>query len=196
MSTAHNELQTLIATLAELHGVLERLRGEFVHGIKTPADYARATLLLDELTDGRELSKVEERILLELEDKMLAYQRDSEQFRQANAAFVASCSPVQLLKDLMETLGLTGSDLPEIGDKTAVSKVLSGNRPISHKMAYALAERFSMEPSAFVSPASAKAAPGKTLSAKAKKPQLAAASPTPPKSRALRKPSTTLSPNR
>jgi HTH-type transcriptional regulator/antitoxin HigA len=56
----------------------------------------------------------------------------------------------------METLGLTGSDLPEIGDKTAVSKVLNGDRPISHKMAYALAERFGMEPSAFLSVTSAK----------------------------------------
>ncbi|ROL70934.1 MULTISPECIES: XRE family transcriptional regulator [Pseudomonas] len=168
MSEARNELQTVIATLGELHAVLERLRGEFVHGIKTPADYERATNLLDELTDGRELSKIEEKILVELEDEILAYQRHSEQFRESNAAFEATCTPVQLIKDLMETLGLTGSDLPEIGDKTAVSKVLSGDRPISHKMAYALAERFSMEPRAFVSAASGKAAPLETVRTKAK----------------------------
>ncbi|MBK5415842.1 helix-turn-helix domain-containing protein [Pseudomonas sp. TH31] len=159
MSAARNDFQTVIATLGELHATLERLRGEFVHGIKTPADYERATDLLDELSDGRELSKVEEKILVELENEILAYQRDSDQFRESNAAFEATCTPVQLIKDLMETLGLTGSDLPEIGDKTAVSKVLSGDRPISHKMAYALAERFAMEPGAFVS-----AAPGKAVS--------------------------------
>jgi HTH-type transcriptional regulator/antitoxin HigA len=153
----------VIATLGELHAALERLRGEFVHGIKTPADYRRATDLLDELTDGRELSKVEEKILVELEDEILAYQRDSDQFRESNAAFEATCTPVQLIKDLMETLGLTGSDLPEIGDKTAVSKVLSGDRPISHKMAYALAERFAMEPSAFVSASTPKTADVKTV---------------------------------
>ncbi|MNC07557.1 Antitoxin HigA [compost metagenome] len=156
MSVARNDFQTVIATLGELHAVLERLRGEFVHGIKTPADYERANDLLDELTDGRELSKIEEKILVDLEGEILAYQRDSDQFRESNAAFEATCTPVQLIKDLMETLGLTGSDLPEIGDKTAVSKVLSGDRPISHRMAFALAERFAMEPSAFVS-----AAPGK-----------------------------------
>ncbi|WP_458131668.1 helix-turn-helix domain-containing protein [Pseudomonas sp. R3-41] len=158
MSAARNDFQTVIATLGELHAVLDRLRGEFVHGIKTPADYARATALLDALTDGRELSRTEERILVELEDEILAYQCDSDQFRESNAAFEASCTPVQLIKDLMETLGLTGSDLPEIGDKTAVSKVLNGDRPISHKMAYALAERFALEPSAFLPAASAKAA--------------------------------------
>ncbi len=102
-----NILQTVIATLGELHAALDRLRGEFVHGIKTPADYERATDLLDELTDGRELSKVEEKILVELEDEILAYQRDSDQFRESNAAFEATCTPVQLIKDLMETLGLT-----------------------------------------------------------------------------------------
>lgn len=169
MSQARNELQTVIATLGELHAVLERLRGEFVHGIKTPADYERATNLLDELTDGRELSKVEEKVLVELEDEILAYRATPSSFANRTAAFEATCTPVQLIKDLMETLGLTGSDLPEIGDKTAVSKVLSGDRPISHKMAYALAERFSMAPRAFVSAASGKAAPLETVRTKAKK---------------------------
>ncbi len=70
MSAARNDYQTVIATLGELHAVLDRLRGEFVQGIKTPADYARATDLLDELTDGRELSKTEGRILVELEDEI------------------------------------------------------------------------------------------------------------------------------
>jgi HTH-type transcriptional regulator/antitoxin HigA len=58
---------------------------------------------------------------------------------------------VQLFKDLMETLKLTGSDLPEIGDKFVVSKVLIGDRSISPRMALALAERFHMDPKAFVS---------------------------------------------
>ncbi|CAI8737772.1 HTH-type transcriptional regulator / antitoxin HigA [Pseudomonas sp. IT-P12] len=162
MNPTRDDFQSMIATLGELHAVVERLRGEFVHGIKTPADYERATGLLDELTDGRELSKVEEKILVELEEELLAYQRDSEQFRDSNAVFEATCTPVQLIKDLMSTLGLTGSDLPEIGDKTAVSKVLGGDRPISHKMAYALAERFAMEPSAFLASAPAKSTDKKT----------------------------------
>ncbi len=155
MSAARNDFQTAVALLVELQAVLARLRGEFVHGIKTPADYDRATDLLDELTDGRNLSKVEEKILAELEEEILAYQRSAEPFREASAVLEATCSPVQLIKDLMETLGLTGSDLPEIGDKTAVSKVLNGERPISHRMAYALAERFAMQPHAFLAPAPA-----------------------------------------
>ncbi|VVO08176.1 hypothetical protein PS710_03226 [Pseudomonas fluorescens] len=74
MSAARNDFRTVIAMLGELHATLKRLRGEFVHGIKNPADYERATDLLDDLTDGRELSKVEEKILVELEDEILACQ--------------------------------------------------------------------------------------------------------------------------
>ncbi len=39
MSAARNDFQTVIATLGELHAVLDRLRSEFVHGIKTPCRF-------------------------------------------------------------------------------------------------------------------------------------------------------------
>lgn len=141
------------AALENLQVLLEQLRGQFVYGIKDEADYARAAALLDELTDGHELNKYEEQILIELEDAILAYEGQSEQFEAFNAAIEARTTPVQLLRDLMETLKLTGSDLPEVGDKTVVSKVLNGERQISHKMAFALAERFGMDPRAFAPPA-------------------------------------------
>lgn len=141
------------AALENLQVLMEQLRGQFVHGIKDEADYERAAALLDELTDGHELNKYEEQILIELEDAILAYEGESDQLEAFNAAIEARTTPVQLLKDLMETLKLTGSDLPEVGDKTVVSKVLNGERQISHKMAFALAERFGMDPRAFAPPA-------------------------------------------
>lgn len=36
MSAVRNDFQTVIATLGELHAVLERLRGEFVHASGHP----------------------------------------------------------------------------------------------------------------------------------------------------------------
>jgi HTH-type transcriptional regulator/antitoxin HigA len=149
MTALLEDSQSVRAALENLQMLLEQLRGQFVNGINDPADYARATVLLDELTDGHELSKYEEQILVDLEDAIQAYERDSQQFEAFNDSFKPA-TPVQLLKDLMETLHLTGSDLPEIGDKTAVSKVLNGDRPISHRMAYELAERFHMNPKAFL----------------------------------------------
>lgn len=157
--TVHNDTLSVRAKLESLQMLVEELRGEFVGGIQTPADYARATAMLDELTDGRELNKYSEMVLIELEDAILAYERDSEQFKEFNATFNVPATPIERIRNLMETLGLTGSDFPEIGDKTAVSKVLNGDRPISHRMAYALAERFHMKPNSFLQNAHVQPAP-------------------------------------
>lgn len=151
MTTVLENSQSVRAVLENLQMLLEQLRGQYVDGIKGPEDYARATVLLDELTDGHDLNKYEEQILIELEDAILAYEQKGEQLKAFNAAINATTTPVQLIKDLMETLGLTGSDLPEIGDKFVVSKVLNGDRAISPRMALALAKRFHMDPKSFVS---------------------------------------------
>lgn len=152
MSTVLEKSHVVREALEQLQMLMEQLRGQYVHGIKGPADYKRATLLLDELTDGHKLNRYEEQILVEVENAIQDYEQGDAAFSKFNAEVKASTTPIQLLKDLMETQGLSGSDLPEIGDKTAVSKVLSGERLISHKKAFALAERFGMDPKAFVAP--------------------------------------------
>ncbi|MBF7141732.1 transcriptional regulator [Pseudomonas sp. hsmgli-8] len=137
-------------SLEQIQALVEQLRGQYVHGIKGPADYKRATLLLDELTDGHILNRYEEQILVEVEEAILDYEQGDATFSRFSAEAQAAATPIQLLKDLMEIHTLSGSDLPEIGDKTAISKVLNGERPISHKKAFALAERFGIDPKAFV----------------------------------------------
>ncbi|MBF8651961.1 transcriptional regulator [Pseudomonas putida] len=151
MTTVLENSQSVRAALENLQMLLEQLRGQYVNGIEGPEDYARATVLLDELTDGHDLNKYEEQILIELEDAISAYEQKGEQLKAFNDSIKANTTPVQLIKDLMQTLGLTGSDLPEIGDKFVVSKVLNGDRAISSRMAFALAKRFHMDPKSFVS---------------------------------------------
>ena len=58
---------------------------------------------------------------------------------------------VALLKELMKQHDLVGSDLPEIGDKTMVSKVLNGKRLLTRRSIERLAERFHIQPSVFLS---------------------------------------------
>lgn len=122
MTTVLENSQTVRAALENLQMLLEQLSGQFVNGINDAADYARASVLLDELTDGHDLNKYEEQILVQLEDAILAYEQDGGQFKAFNESFTATTSPVQLLKDLMATLQLTGSDLPEIGDQPAANR--------------------------------------------------------------------------
>jgi HTH-type transcriptional regulator/antitoxin HigA len=56
---------------------------------------------------------------------------------------------IALLRTLMNQHRLTGSDLPEIGGKAMVSKVLSGKRALSRSAIELLAERFGLRPSMF-----------------------------------------------
>ena len=57
---------------------------------------------------------------------------------------------VALLRTLMQQHGLNGSDLPEIGDKTMVSKVLNGKRILQRHSIEQLAERFNIRPAMFL----------------------------------------------
>ena len=56
---------------------------------------------------------------------------------------------VALLRTLMRRHRLTGSDFPEIGDKTMVSKVLKGKRTLSRKAIEKLSGRFGLRPAMF-----------------------------------------------
>ncbi|SFM14088.1 helix-turn-helix domain-containing protein [Marinobacter zhejiangensis] len=68
-------------------------------------------------------------------------------------AYVAEAGTVPadiaLLRTLMKQHHLTGSDLPEIGDKTMVSKVLNGKRTLSRQAIEKLCERFGLSPAMF-----------------------------------------------
>ncbi|MEN8129671.1 MAG: transcriptional regulator [Pseudomonadota bacterium] len=54
-----------------------------------------------------------------------------------------------MLRLLMDQYGLGTADLPEIGSKSMVSRVLSGERNLSKKHIQALSERFSINPGLF-----------------------------------------------
>ena len=57
---------------------------------------------------------------------------------------------IALLKTLMRQHNLTGSDFPEIGDKTMVSKVLNGKRVLQRQAMEQLGQRFGIRPAMFL----------------------------------------------
>jgi len=85
---------------------------------------------------------------------MLSHAIERYEFRDTElAAFVAEAegmpADIALLRTLMSQHKLTGSDLPEIGGKAMVSKVLKGKRALSRSAIEQLAERFGLRPSMF-----------------------------------------------
>lgn len=57
-----------------------------------------------------------------------------------------SPADLALLQTLMSQHKLTGSDLPEIGDKTMVSKSLNGKRELNRQAIEKLCKRFKLQP--------------------------------------------------
>ena len=74
--------------------------------------------------------------------------RDSELLEFEKRA-VDGPSELAVLRLLMDQYELGVADLPEIGSKSMVSRVLSGERDLSKKHILALAQRFGIEPGLF-----------------------------------------------
>lgn len=59
-------------------------------------------------------------------------------------------SGAEVLRFLMQQHGLQQSDLPEVGSQGVVSEILRGKRTLNLRQVRALAERFRVEPGAFI----------------------------------------------
>ena len=51
---------------------------------------------------------------------------------------------------LMQTHGLTQSNLPEVGNQGVVSEILAGNLELNVRQVRALGERFGVDPAVFL----------------------------------------------
>ena len=120
--------------------------------IRNEADYAGALLTLEELLEdaGDTVDDPLNSLIELLSQAIAAYESQDDEL----VAFLeeADSTPpdISLLRVLMEQHGLTGSDLPEIGDKTMVSKVLNRKRTLQRDAMEKLAERFGIRPAMFL----------------------------------------------
>ena len=73
------------------------------------------------------------------------------EFAEFNRQVEAMDDGVAVLRLLMDQHGLTGSDLPELGSKSLVSKILKGERSLTRRHIEALARRFGISPTLFFS---------------------------------------------
>ena len=115
-------------------------------------DYNAALVALEEILEAAEdIAKDPLNPLIEILSQAIgAYEEQDDKL----VAFLeeADATPVDvaLLRTLMRQHELTGSDLPEIGDKTMVSKVLNGKRILQRHAMELLGERFGIRPAMFL----------------------------------------------
>ncbi|MDH4609048.1 XRE family transcriptional regulator [Pseudomonas sp. BN102] len=141
-------IHELAERLKEFQRSLERAGGTIIQTITSEAEYDRALALLDELTENTEETPEIERLVDQLCRAIKRYEDSAPQFAELNAG-VEAITGVQMLKFLMAQNHLTGSDLPEIGDKSVVSRTLNGKRTLSSADIQALSRRFHVDPSLF-----------------------------------------------
>ena len=115
--------------------------------LKNEADYEAALIALEEILDAAEdAAKDPLNPLIEILSQAIETYEEQD---QNSVAFLDEAdvipTDVALLRTLMRQHALTGSDFPEIGDKTMVSKVLNGKRILQRHAMELLGERFGIQ---------------------------------------------------
>lgn len=119
-------------------------RATNISPIRNAKHYAEMVRLADTLTDI--IGSAKKHSLLDLLDLV------SELIRAYDAEHyvVPDALPNEVLRFLMDQHGLTQSDLPEVGNQSVVSMLLSGMRHLNVRQIQALATRFNVSPSVFM----------------------------------------------
>ena len=119
-------------------------RTTHISPIRNEKHYAEMVSLADSLTEV--IGNAKKHPMLDLFDLISELIRvyDAEHF------IVPDASPREVLRFLMDQHGLAQSDLPEVGNQSVVSMLLSGTRQLNLRQIQALAVRFHVSPTVFI----------------------------------------------
>lgn len=118
----------------------------FIGGIHSNEEYEQAVVLVDELVEDYPLY----RPLIEmLSASIERWENSAPDFADFNRRVEQVDPGVATLKSLIEQHGLTMNDFPEIGSKSLVSRVLSGERQLTRQHIRALTWRFNINAELF-----------------------------------------------
>ncbi|MBS8240887.1 transcriptional regulator [Marinobacter lipolyticus] len=120
----------------------------FLAHIETPDDYEQALELMGQLVDDYDANKP----LIEILSVSIERWEDhAEEFSDFNATVAGTDPGIAVLKTLMAQHRLGVADLPELGSKGNVSKILNGadGKKLARKHIEALSKRFGVSPALF-----------------------------------------------
>lgn len=91
-----------------------------------------------------------QQVLIELLTGSIKCREDeSDDFSEFNARIKSGDPAISILRLLMDQYNLGVADLPEIGSKSLVSKILNQHRPLTRKHIDLLSKRFNISPALF-----------------------------------------------
>lgn len=143
MSTALNIIQDKYTEFAQVAASL-------LH-INTEKDYEQALEIVEALLEQASDDPQDTlNGLIELVSRAIsAYEAKDSTLVAFDEASENDAADIALLRLLMSQHQLTGAELPEIGDKTLVSKILSGERNLTKQHIEKLSKRFQIDPGLF-----------------------------------------------
>lgn len=127
------------------HSLFEE--ASFLNEICNDSDYEQALALMDELIDDYDNN----RALIELLSNTINHwEESSPEFTEFNTRISEQSTPVSVLRLLMNQHNLGVADIPEIGSKSLVSKILNErDRQLTRQHIEALSQRFQISPALF-----------------------------------------------
>ena len=118
----------------------------FVSQIRNERDYERAMTFMDELVEDYDNQKP---LIDMLSGSIARWGNTSPEFNAFNDRIERLDNGVGTLKVIMEQHHLGVADLPEIGSKSLVSRILRGDRRLTRDHIEALSQRFGISPALF-----------------------------------------------
>lgn len=110
----------------------------------TEAEYNKTVALLDELIDevGEDVDHPLASLMETLGTLIEAY--EDQHYLEPTG------DPIASLQEFMRDHGLNNQDLPELGEASVVTEILSRQRELTRSQIQALAKRFNVSPAVFV----------------------------------------------
>ncbi len=127
-----------------------RVAAPYLH-IADEGHYEEALSLIEELLEEAEDSNEDPlNGLIDILGRAIAgYEARVEELATFDAVAHEGSADVAMLRLLMDQHGLGVADFPEIGDKSLISRILSGTRNLTKQHIEKLADRFSISPALF-----------------------------------------------
>lgn len=130
---------------------------EFTHvafpilSIKDVYSYEDALNMVEHLMEsvGEDDAPTENLLISLLQQAIQRFEDKNEELIAFEKESMEVSADVAILRMLLDQYHLTLSDLPEIGHKSLVSKILSGDRSLTKTHIKKLSQRFNIEPSLF-----------------------------------------------
>jgi len=115
------------------------------------AAYEEALGMIEYLMElvGDDQTKPENLLIVLLSHAIMEYESSNEKIREFDQESREGDPSVATLRLLIDQHRLTLSDLPEIGHKSLVSKILSGERNLTRTHIAKLSKRFHIDPALF-----------------------------------------------